>query len=60
MTLDEWVEENACTLKLNLQADFNVFGEELSDYNKQTLLRLTLMHIREWSSYDNGESKERS
>lgn len=48
-TIDEWVEDNAPRLKTNLEANIKVFCEEMSQEEKETLLRLHLIMVRDWA-----------
>jgi hypothetical protein len=50
-TLDEWVEQNAPHLKQNLAANLHVYFPDMEPEERDNLLRLHLIMVRDWAEH---------
>lgn len=49
LTTDEWRDKHMPQLKEDLETHFKVFCEGTSDEDKETLLRMCVISIRQWA-----------
>lgn len=49
LTTDDWRDKHMPDLKVDLETHFKVFGDSLTEEEKETLLRLCVISIRQWA-----------